>query len=62
MPLPKPRKDEAKKDFLKRCMGNNVMNTEYPDQKQRYAVCNSIWRKKDDGKSLWNKILAKLSK
>lgn len=45
MPLPKPQKDEARKDFLSRCMGNSEMNSEFTDQKQRYAVCNSLWRK-----------------
>lgn len=46
MPLPKPKKGENSKDFLSRCMGNPTMNDEYPDQKQRYAVCNSLMEKK----------------
>ena len=41
MPIPKPNKDESKKDFITRCMGNPTMNKEYPDPDQRYAVCNS---------------------
>lgn len=47
MPLPKPQPDEAKKDFLDRCMGDKLMNNEYPDSKQRYAICNSLWDKKE---------------
>jgi len=45
MPQPKPKDGETKDEFLQRCMGNKVMNDEYPDEKQRYAVCNSIWAK-----------------
>lgn len=47
MPMPKPKKNEEKKDFLSRCMGDDVMNEDYPDNKQRYAICNQIWRDKD---------------
>jgi HK97 family phage prohead protease len=43
MPLPKPKDGEKNKDFLDRCMANETMNEEYPDEKQRYAVCNSLW-------------------
>ena len=41
MPLPKPRKDEKQKAFITRCMGNDLMNAEYPDQEQRSAICHS---------------------
>ena len=41
MPIPKPRKGEKKDDFLKRCMADEVMKREYPDRKQRYAICNA---------------------
>jgi len=40
MPLPKPKDNESKDDFLKRCMGDDLMNREYPDKDQRYAICN----------------------
>src|SRR3972149_3817124 len=45
MPIPKPNKDEKKKDFIARCMGDSVMTKEY-EQSQRGAVCNSAWEKK----------------
>ncbi len=45
MPLPKPG-DETRQHFLDRCMGDSVMVAEYPDNGQRYAVCNSLWRDK----------------
>ena len=41
MPIPSPNKDEDRKSFMSRCMGNDVMNKEYPDVKQRTAVCVS---------------------
>lgn len=46
MPLPKPNKNELKKSFLDRCMGDSIMNKEYPDNDRRYAVCNSLWKNK----------------
>ena len=50
MPMPKPKPDESKDDFLDRCMGDDVMNDEYPDEKQRYAICNDIWKKEKKDK------------
>lgn len=50
MPLPKPNKDEARKDFTNRCMGDSIMNKEYPNQDQRFAICNSLWAKKTTAK------------
>lgn len=37
MPTKKP--NETREDFLTRCMGDSQMNTEFPDNQQRYAVC-----------------------
>ena len=39
MPIPKPNSDEKSNDFVARCMGNEKMQKEYPDAKQRIAVC-----------------------
>lgn len=52
MPLPKPKKDEKKKDFIDRCMSNDVMKDEYDDNDQRLAVCYSLWDKSKEKKSL----------
>lgn len=41
MPIPSRKKDEDRKSFMSRCMSDNKMNEEYPDQKQRTAVCMS---------------------
>lgn len=43
MPLPKPHKEEEKDDFIDRCMGDEVMVEEYPDESQRRAVCETQW-------------------
>jgi len=47
MPLPKPKKGEKHDDFMDRCMGDDVMVSEYPDEKQRYAICQTQWDGKD---------------
>lgn len=39
MPIPKKRKGENNAKFIARCMGDSVMNKDYPDQKQRVAIC-----------------------
>ena len=46
MPLPTPREGEVQNDFISRCMGNETMRAEYPDQEQRAAVCHSQWRRR----------------
>jgi hypothetical protein len=45
MPLPKPKKGERKPDFIKRCMENPSMRKEFPDEKQRYAVSVSQFKR-----------------
>jgi hypothetical protein len=39
-----PRKGESKEDFIARCMKDGAK--EYPDTKQRAAICYSIWRRR----------------
>jgi len=46
MPLPKPRATESKKEFVRRCMMDNTMITEFPETDQRFAVCNTQWEEK----------------
>lgn len=41
MPIPSKRKDEEKNSFMSRCMSDEVMKKEFPDQAQRTAVCMS---------------------
>lgn len=49
MPLPLPKSGEKEDVFIPRCMGNETMKSEFPDRKQRTAVCYSRWRKKHSG-------------
>ena len=46
MPLPTPSKNETQDDFISRCMSNETMKEDFPDNKQRVAVCFSQWKKK----------------
>lgn len=39
MPIPKPKDGETQDEFMKRCMSDETMISEFPDEKQRYAVC-----------------------
>jgi hypothetical protein len=39
MPIPKKNKDEDKTQFVARCMRDEVMKKEYPDNSQRVAIC-----------------------
>ena len=43
-PLPIPNQGESENDFVSRCMGNDAMNREYPDNAQRSAVCFRQWK------------------
>ncbi len=44
MPIPKPDANEDKQKFISRCMGDDVMNRDYPKQEVRAGVCYSQWR------------------
>ena len=47
MPLPKPKEDEKRADYIERCMDDETMKKEYPEDSQRAAVCYTQWREKD---------------
>lgn len=44
--IPKPKFGEEHVDFISRCMIDEVMRKEYPNEKQRLAVCASNIKKK----------------
>ena len=48
MPIPKANKGEDRTKFMGRCM--SAMNSEYPDQKQRAAICFRAFRTADNEK------------
>ncbi len=58
MPLPTKLADESRKEFMSRCMGDDIMNSEFKDPKQRAAVCNSQFtqRKKNKGQASWDDV------
>lgn len=39
MPIPVPNDGETQEEFIRRCMSNNLMVEDFPDEKQRFAVC-----------------------
>ena len=41
MPLPRKNKKESPDKFMSRCMSDDKMKSEYPDQEQRTAICIS---------------------
>lgn len=41
MPLPKPSTGESRDDFVGRCVSDDKVRTEFPDDDQRIAVCIS---------------------
>jgi len=49
MPIPKPNPNEDSQKFVARCMGNETMKKDYPDNKQRVAICLGQTRKKTKG-------------
>jgi len=52
MPLPSPEKGETRKDFINRCMKDKRMIKEFKDRSQRFAVCNSLYDKKEKGATI----------
>jgi len=43
MPIPKPQSDESNDDFIARCMADPVMNEDFPENGQRFAICQRQW-------------------
>jgi len=41
--MPQPIKGEKKDTFIQRCMADEESVGSYPDESQRYAVCNRVW-------------------
>lgn len=47
MPLPKPKEGDSQSQFMDKCMSNEVMKSEYPNDKQRLAVCATIYKNRN---------------
>lgn len=48
MPIPTPNDGESSSDFMQRCLSDDTMVSEYPDEKQRLAVCIQQSKKEVD--------------
>jgi HK97 family phage prohead protease len=46
MPMPTPHQGESHDDFVGRCMANSIMMSDFPDHKQRLAVCMAQAKKR----------------
>lgn len=46
MPIPTPQQTETQKEFIQRCMSDEVMISEYTDKDQRYSICLTQFDKK----------------
>jgi len=44
MPIPKPTANEDRDVFISRCMGDPLMESEYADRDQRFAVCSAQYK------------------
>lgn len=58
MPLPQKNKNESEKEFMSRCMSDDMVNKDFKDQKQRAAVCYSQYRRrvKNKGQASWDDV------
>jgi hypothetical protein len=45
MPLPQREQSESREDFIQRCLGDATMKSEFPNVKQRIAICNQQLQK-----------------
>lgn len=43
MPIPKPKANESRQDFILRCIKDPVMQKEYPNNPQRFMVCTTSY-------------------
>jgi HK97 family phage prohead protease len=57
MPLPTPNKGEKQDEFMNRCMSNETMKSDFPDNKQRLAVCFSQAKKRADDPDLEQRMV-----
>jgi hypothetical protein len=44
MPIPKPKAEETEQEYISRCMSDEKLKDEYPDD-QRYAICKLTWNR-----------------
>ncbi len=45
--MPKPRPSEPHDEYISRCMSDDETLSKFPDEEQRYAVCESMWDERE---------------
>lgn len=61
MPIPSKKENEDNQKFISRCMSNDTMKKDYPDSKQRIAICLGQTRKRNSSsliEAVHNELLA----
>ena len=58
MPIPKPKPDESRNDFIGRCM--EAIGGEFDDNDQAVAVCNSTWEEAKKSMSVNDQLLKEI--
>jgi hypothetical protein len=58
MPLPTPSSGETTEEFISRCMGDAKAIEEFPDESQRYAVCQAQIDQLENLKAIKSHILS----
>jgi HK97 family phage prohead protease len=56
MPIPQPKDGEGHDEFIERCMGDDTMKSEYEDDDQRLAVCQTQWEDSRSADSMERRI------
>ena len=54
--MPEVKPGESQKDYVSRCVGDSEVVKEFPDQKQRIAVCYSKYRQHKKSKAFDNPL------
>lgn len=54
--MPYPKKGEDMSDYISRFMESGEARSDFPDEKQRYAVARSMWEKRNSGRDGWPKM------
>ncbi len=57
MPLPKPKDDENRAEFISRCMGDENVQNEFDDRDQRLAACGGIFDRSEGKMSVNDRLL-----
>lgn len=45
MPIPEPKETESQSEFINRCMSDEKLKEEFPDNIQRLAICYEQYKK-----------------